>query len=551
VLLELRVENLLLIERAELRLGPGLNVLTGETGAGKTVLAHSLDLLLGGRARPAVVRPGAAEAYVEGVVELNDALRDRLGDRVAADAEELVLARRLSSEGRSRASINGRSVTVTELRDVAAEAIVFYGQHEHQRLMLASAQLSVLDAACGSSQAARLAECKAAYATMCQAQRRLSDLRELAGARERELGLVEFEIGEIEAVAPSVEEEQDLLSRRDRLRHVDALRRASGAAAEAITADGGGAAETLAAGGGALSAASGLDAALDRLSERWQALLIEARELAADLRAYGESVDEQTESLDFVEDRLAQIDRLKRKHGGSVEAVLEHAASCRERRDELEGAEHALADSEAALAAADESYRDSAARLSSARRSAVPGLEADVRARLADLAMPDAEFAIQIEDREPGPTGADSIEFLLAPNPGVAAMPLRKTASGGELSRVMLALLGSVNTESDAALVFDEIDAGIGGHTARAVGEQLRDLAAGRQVLCITHLPQVAAHAARHFSISKDSTTDLAQTTVTRLDGQQIVAELVRMLGAPADDIAARRHAKELRKAAA
>ena len=551
MLSELRVENLLLIEAATLRLGPGLNVLTGETGAGKTVLAHALDLLLGGKARPSIVRPGSAEAYVEGVFDLDDTLRTALGDRVAPDAEELVLARRVSAEGRSRAYLNGRSVNVTDLRDVAESLIAFYGQHEHRRLMLASAQRDVLDGACGPEQSVRLRATAEAHASVQQLERRLEELRELEGARERELDLLAFELAEIEEADPSEAEEAELLAARDRLRHLDALRAAALTAVDAIGADEGGAAAALSAGAGALDGASGLEAGLDALATRWHALVIEAGELASDLRSYGEGLEGQPGALEAAEERLATFDRLKRKHGGTITAVLEHGARCRARHDELVGAETAMEDAAAALGAACDQHQALSKDLRKARKSAAKTLEVAVRTRLADLAMESAGFEIAFAEREPGPTGADAVDFLIAPNPGVPATSLRETASGGELSRVMLALLGAANTGSDAVLVFDEIDAGIGGHTARAVGEQLRELSVGRQVLCITHLPQVAAQAARHFSISKDTSAEPARTTVEQLADTQVVGELVRMLGAPDDDIAARRHAKELRKAAA
>jgi DNA repair protein RecN (Recombination protein N) len=557
VLSELRVENLLLIERAELRLGPGLTVLTGETGAGKTVLAHALDLLLGGRARPGIVRPGAAEAYVEGVFELTDALRQSLGDRLPPDAEELVLARRVTAEGRTRAYLAGRAATVADLRDIGGELIAFYGQHEHRRLMLASAQLAILDAFCGPEHLDRRAAFAAVHARARELEGSLAELRERAGARDRELDLLEYELGEIDAAAPDEAEEAELLARRGRLRHVEALRGAALGAAAAVSGDAGGAdglagvGAALAAGGAGLDGVGGVDPALDALAERWRALTYEADDLGGELLRYAEGLDAEPGALEAAEDRLAVLERLKRKHGGTIATVLAHAEACRARRDELAGAEVALEQATAALETARAQLAERAAELTAARADAAPRLADAVRARLAELAMEGASFEIALEPRpEPGPAGADAVEFLIAPNPGVPAGPLREIASGGELSRVMLALLGVANEEGSAALVFDEIDAGIGGQTARAVGTQLRALADGRQVLCITHLPQIASLASRHYSIAKDPTADPARTTVTALEGNAVVAELVRMLGADAGDVAARRHAKELLKAA-
>ncbi|WP_445150722.1 DNA repair protein RecN [Baekduia sp. Peel2402] len=548
---ELRVENLLLIERAELCLAPGLNVLTGETGAGKTVLAHALDLLLGGRAKAGIVRPGAAEAYVEGVFDLPSGLRSLLGDLVAPDADELVLSRRVSSEGRTRAYMNGRSVPVADLRAAAEGLIAFYGQHEHRKLTLASSQLELLDGACGDAQAARRDRYAALHARVRSLEGSLDELRERAGARDRELDLLQFELAEIDAAAPSEDEEASLVAQRDRLRHVEALRDSALGAAEAIVADEGGVSLALASGASLLDALDGVDAQLDTLTARWHALAIEADDLAAELRSYGEGMeDDDAAGLDVIEERLAAWDRLKRKHGGTIATVLAHADECRARIAELDDAEVALEDAQAALAAALSDRASLAAELHGSRVKAAKSLAKQVRARLADLAMESASFEISIEPRDAGPTGVDAVEFLIAPNPGVPAAPLRETASGGELSRVMLALLGAANATGSSILVFDEIDAGIGGHTARAVGSQLRDLAAGRQVLCITHLPQVASLATRHFSISKSTSNSTTLTTVTQLPEKSIVSELVRMLGAPTDDVAARRHAKELRKAA-
>jgi DNA repair protein RecN (Recombination protein N) len=552
VLLELRVENLLLIQRAELRLGPGLNVLTGETGAGKTVLAHALDLLLGGRARAGIVRPGAAEAYVEGVFELTDSLREQLGDRLPPDAEELVLARRVSAEGRTRAYLAGRSASVGDLRDVGGELIAFYGQHEHRKLMLASSQLEILDGFCGAEHLARRAAFGAAFAAVRALERRLDELRERAGARDRELDLLEYELGEIDAAAPDEAEEAELLGARERLRHLEALRGAALGAAEAAApeGDGAGVTELLAAGGSALDAVEGVDGELDRLTERWRALAYEADDLAGELRRYAEGLEAEPGALDVAEERLAVLERLKRKHGGTIAAVLAHAEACRARRDELAGAEVAMEHATAELEAARADLQARGGELRAARAEAAPRLSAAVRERLSELAMAGATFEIALGPRDPGPSGADAAEFLIAPNAGVPAGPLREIASGGELSRVMLALMGAANAGGAAALVFDEVDAGIGGHTARAVGEQLRALADGRQVVCITHLPTIASLAARHFSIAKDPQADPARTTVSHLEGRAVVAELVRMLGADPDDVAARRHARELLRAA-
>ncbi|HEX3875093.1 MAG TPA: DNA repair protein RecN [Solirubrobacteraceae bacterium] len=551
MLLELRVQNLLLIEEARIELTGGLNVLTGETGAGKTVLAHALDLLLGGRAKSGIVRPGASEAYVEGIFELDPALVPSLAERLADDAEELILARRVGADGRTRAYLNGRSIPVSELRELAGTMLAFYGQHEHRRLMLAAAQLEILDGFCGSDQVGRRAACAEAWSRLRAARAEHGRLQELAGARERELGLLEFELSEIEGLELRADERDELDAERERLRHREALRGAALGAC-ALLADDGGAGAGLAGAAAGLEALAGVDAALDPLGDRAIALSLEARDLVSELRAYAEGLESDGEPgrLDAVEERLAAIARLERKHGGTVALVLEHAARCAARRDELLGAEVAIVAAEELMTGLGSAHAAACSGLRDARAAAAPALSAAVCERLSGLAMADASFDVVLGEAEPGPGGADAVVFEIAPNPGVPAAPLRESASGGELSRVMLALLGAANDGSEATLVFDEVDAGIGGQTARAVGEQLRSLAAGRQIVCITHLPQVASFAARHFTIVKDTTGETARTTVTRLDGPDVVSELVRMMGADDGDTAARRHAKELLRAA-
>jgi DNA repair protein RecN (Recombination protein N) len=567
MLLELNVENLLLIERAQLRLAPGLNVLTGETGSGKTVLAHALDLLLGGRARPGIVRPGASEAYVEGVFELPEALREELGERLAADAREIVLARRIDADGRrGRASLNGRSATVAELRDIGARLVSFYGQHEHRKLTVAGAQLQVLDRRCGPEQADRLRGCAEAYRLCTSLTAELEGLCELADARERELDLLEHELAEIDEVAPREDEHGQLLAARERLRRSDALCSAAGYGAQGLAPDSGedpGAVSLLAAIAARLDAVAGVDPILEELAERVSAIVVESQDLAGELREYGERLAGEDGSLEEVEQRLSSTERLVRKHGDSIADVLAYAEHARARREELDGAQGSLMQTQERLRSARTQLEERITDLRQARRRAAPRLAEGVREQLAALAMADAEFEVTLTEREPGPTGADAVELLIAPNPGVPAGPLREIASGGELSRVMLALItasangehaGTQQNEGERAmpgtLVFDEIDAGIGGHTARAVGERLRKLGESRQVVCITHLPQIASLGARHFAVVKDTSSDPTLATVVQLGEPQVVAELVRMLGADDTDATARRHARDLRKAA-
>jgi DNA repair protein RecN (Recombination protein N) len=558
VLLELRIENLLLIERAELRPGSGLTAITGETGAGKTVLAHALDLLLGGKPRSGIVRPGAREAYVEGVFALPDGLLDEpeladLRERIDGSLDEIVLARRVSAEGRTRAFVEGRSATAADLQALGGRLVAFFGQHEHRRLTLASAQLDLLDGFGGRETLELRARLACSHARVRELEGELADLRQVRGTRDRDLDLLAFEIEEIEALDPSVEERAGLDGERERLRQMDGLLAAAGGGAEAIAASSGdgGVAQLLAECEQLAGTVQGVDPRLDELAGRLAALRIEAEDLGGELRRYADSLEAEPGRLQEVEERLDAYDRLERKHGGSVAAVLEHAERCRTERDRLEQAEVATERAEAELEAALAKRASLAAELGDRRAEAAPRLAEAVREELASLAMEDASFEVLLEPRdEIGPSGAERAELMLAPNPGVPAAPIREAASGGELSRVMLALMTVAGAGESRTIVFDEVDAGVGGQTANAVGERLRALGESRQVLCITHLPQIAALASGHFRIEKSAADDTSLTTVEELAGDGVVEELMRMLGAESSDGAARKHAKQLLAAA-
>ena len=560
MLRELRIENLLLIERAELRLGEGLNAITGETGAGKTVLAHSLDLLMGGKARPQIVRPGAEEAWVEGVFDLPDGLLEdselgELAERLPEGAVELVLGRRVSASGRTAAFVAGRAASAADLKLLGSRLLAFYGQHEHRRLTISSVQLEILDGFAGEDHLELRRRYREAHRECLRREAELAELRERDGSRERDLDLCRYELFEIQEVAPEPSEEAELAAERERLRHAEGLREAAtGALAGAVGAeeDGGGAASGLAQAEALLHGVAGVDTELDSIGERLSALAIELADVASELRGYLDGVDADPARLSAVEERFAALDRLKRKHGGSVESVLAHAERCREEIARLENAEERGAEAEVALEEAEALRAKLARKLTKARREASGPLQKSVAEELERLAMPGAALEVVLEPHPDGfgPSGCETVELRVSPNPGIEPAPLRDAASGGELSRVMLALTGVGDLAGAGTLAFDEIDAGIGGNTARVVGERLRALAGGRQVICITHLPQVASLAATHFRLEKDIGGEPATATVERLEGELVVEEIRRMLGGERADEAATRHARELLAAA-
>jgi DNA repair protein RecN (Recombination protein N) len=562
VLRELRIENLLLIERAELRFGQGLNAITGETGAGKTVLAHSLDLLMGGKARAQIVRPGAGEAWVEGAFDIPDGLLEEpelgeLSERLPEGTEEIVLGRRVSASGRTGAFVAGRSASAADLRLLGGRLLAFYGQHEHRKLTISSAQLEILDGFAGSGHLETRRSYRAEHRHCARLEGELSDLRERDGARERDLDLFRYELAEIDAAAPDASEEAELGAERERLRHAEGLRLAATEALGAIAGssdDEGGAAGLLAGAQMATQGVAGVDAGLDERVRRIDSVAVELGDLATEMRAYLDRIEADPGRLALVEERLEAIDRLKRKHGGSIESVLEHAERCRAEIDQLENAEGRTAEIEIELAATQGRRAAAAELLTRARSKAAKTLESRVAKELEHLAMPGARLEVLLEPHPDGfgPGGGEAVELRVATNPGIDPAPLREAASGGELSRVMLALCGLTEAAGAGTLVFDEIDAGVGGKTAGIVGERLRALGGGRQVICITHLPQVASLASEHFRIEKTVSGGETRATVERVDGDELVAEIARMLGggdAAADD-AASRHARELLEAA-
>jgi DNA repair protein RecN (Recombination protein N) len=559
MLLELRIENLLLIERAELRLGPGLNAITGETGAGKTILAHSFDLLMGGRAKEGIVRPGASEAYVEGVFELPENLLDdpeltEIRERLPEGTTELVVGRRVSASGRTSAFLGGRSASAPDLQALGSRLLAFYGQHEHRKLTLSTAQLETLDGFAGE----RHLECRRAYreahAEVLRVGRELEGVREREGARVRDLDLLRYELDEIVAAQPDADEEGELAAERERLRHGESLRGAAAEALAAVSGDGeaAGAAEAMGSAEAALAAREGVDPALDKLAEVATGLRLELQDLAGELRGYAEGIEAEPGRLEQVEERLDAMDRLKRKHGGSIESVLAHAEHCRAEIDGIEGADQTTERLEADLAKAMRTRTDLAGGLSEVRAKSAKRLETRIAKELDQLGMSGAKLKISLEPHPDGfgALGQERVGFRVATNPGMPTSPLRDAASGGELSRLMLALAGQGAPGGAATYVFDEIDAGVGGNTARTVGERLRALGNERQVLCITHLPQVASMAQSHFRIEKSIDRGQATATVARVDGDELVAEIVRMLGGGDGDQAADRHARELLKAA-
>jgi DNA repair protein RecN (Recombination protein N) len=532
MLTELHIENLGVIERVELTFGAGLTAVTGETGAGKTMLVEAIELLVGGRADTTIVRHGAADARIDGRF-------------VTADGVERVLTRVIPAEGRSRAYVDGRLATAATLAEIAADIVDLHGQHAHQSLLSTATQRAALDEFGGID----LGPLRAARARLTEIDAELAALGGDERARAREIDLLRFQVGELDAadvVDPG--EDRALDAEETVLADATAHREAAGAAVSALAADGG-ARDALSTALGALDARAPFDEAVSRLRD----LLAELDDLVADIRAGGESIDEAPERLAEIRERRQTLKNLRRKYGDDLAAVMAFHAEATDRLRELEHFDQRAAALDEQRQVALASERAAAEVVGGQRRAAGPRLAAAVEAELRRLAMPHAAVGVEIGDHADDHPG-DRVQFLLAANPGSPLLPLTRVASGGELARAMLALRlvlssATIGVEGTAdggrTLVFDEVDAGIGGAAAQAIGDALEELSRSHQVLVVTHLAQVAAAATSQVSVSKSVRDGLTFATAAPIGGEERVVEIARMLSGSTSE-SALEHAREL-----
>jgi len=519
MLTELHIEDLGVISSLDLVLTEGLTVLTGETGAGKTMLVEAISLLVGERADPTMVRPGATEARVEG--------RFVIGD------DEVVLARVVPVTGRSRAYVNGRLATVANLAEQAVALVDIHGQHAHQSLLSAVTQRAALDRFAGIDLSA-LRTCRA---RLTEIDASLAALGGDARTRAHEVDLLRFQLDELDAAElDNPYEDHELQQREDLLADAVAHREAAATAMARLDAEDG-AMDALAAALGAIAHRQ----PFDDLSERLEAATAELADAVRDLRDRAESIEEDPDQLRIVTERRQLLRSLRRKYGDTLSDVIRFRERTRERFDELAGYEAAVARFERERLAALDAERTAAAKVGARRRSAAGALAAAVQAELRTLAMPRAELTVVVGADDPG----DDVTFMFSANPGLATLPLTKVASGGELARAMLALR-LVLTEAPGTLVFDEVDAGIGGSAATAVGRALAALGINRQVLVVTHLAQVAALADAHVVVTKSIDAAMTVAEARQVNGDDRVGEIARMLSGSPDVVVARDHAAVL-----
>ena len=526
---ELTVESLAVVESVRLELGPGFTVLSGETGAGKSLVVDAVALALGARASADLVRAGSESARVEAVFDAPVTAEDEpMADVVAAGEGMLIVRREVAADGRSSVRVNDRSVTVGGLASLGARLGEIHGQHDQQRLLEPAHQLALLDAFGGHEPL--LAEVDATHrawrAAVAAGTELLSDAHELA----RRLELLRHHVEEISAAAPSAGEDEELEALLRAAAHAETIVRSAQAAVAALR-DEAGAGEALAIAERGLVTAAAHDDRFAPLAERAAALAAEAAELARDAAAAADGVDLDPASRAAAEERLALLYDLRRKYGDTLDAVISFGTSAVGELDRLENAD---AERER-LRAEEERLRGdlerACAMLSAARLAAADRLTTAVNEELPPLGLPAGAFGVALEPVDAGPGGADRVTFTFAPNPGESPRPLGRIASGGEASRLSLALkVVLASADETPLLVFDEIDAGIGGRNALELGQRLRALSAHHQVLCVTHLPQVAAHADDHIVIAKRVVDGRTTTEVRRLSAEERAGELASML---------------------
>ena len=532
MLRRLRIDNLVLIRRAELVFGPGLNAITGETGAGKTILAQAIGLLLGARGDSALVGPDGDEAYVEAELDpppgfLDDDELSTLAELRPQDEDGLVLARRVFPDGRTRAYAWGRSAAREDVAAAAERLVAMSGQFEQRRLARPAYQLDVLDAYAGDEQQRRRSELRIAWRELVAARRRHDELTQDAAAAEARLAELRALLEDTEGLEATTEDE--LRAERERLRHVTELAEGVAGAGEALAPeDGDGAAGLAATAERAVAPLERLAPELERAGNELRDVELRLRETASELRAFLASLEAEPDRLEHVEAELDRIAAARRRFRcETYEGLLARAAEAGTELQALNAGADPVAAAAEALAEAQATVQKLAAELRASRTVAAEPFAAAVAEELQGIGLGDGEFRVELRERDPGPTGADEAAFLVRPNAGLPFAPAAETASGGELSRIALAIAAVGGGET---MVFDEIDAGIGGHTAHAVGETLRRLGARAQVITITHLPQIASVADRHYRVEKVP-GDPTHTTIDELAEDERRDELTRMLG--------------------
>ena len=557
---EIAIRELGVIDDAVLELGPGLTVLTGETGAGKTMVMTALGLLLGGKADSGLIRAGAPRLSVEGRVRVapdSAAAARAIEAGGELDSGVLILGRTVTAEGRSRAFVGGRSAPVGVLSELAEDLVAVHGQHDQQHLLRPARQRDLLDRYGGEKVAKPRHAYRRTFDELREVRARLAEITSRGRERAQEADLLRLGLAEIEAVAPEAGEDAHLATEVERLAHADALRAAASGAHDLLLTDaerssGTDASSLVGNARRTIEAMAAHDPELGDLGRRVAEVAYLLADVTADLASYAASVEVDPARLQAAQERQADLGKLQRKYGDTVDEVIAWGARAAARLLELDADTDTTTELRAEETRLDAELQALAADLTRARTKAAGRLAKAVTEELAGLAMPKARFTVAVRPTDLGRDGADEIELLLAPHPGAPERAIQRSASGGELSRIMLALqVVLAGADPVPTFVFDEVDAGVGGKAAVEVGRRLATLARTSQVLVVTHLPQVAAFADRHLLVAKADDGRVTRTGVTALEGEDRVRELSRMLAGQEDSATARAHAEELLAVAA
>ena len=548
MLTDLTIKNFAIIENLHVTFGPGFNVLTGETGAGKSIIIDAVNLLLGGRARGEIIRTGEDEATVEAIFDLReDPLLEQKLVAAGLDSDRELLVRRIvARSGKNRVFVNGSTVPLTQLRELVSGLINIYGQHEHQNLQRIETHLGLLDHFAGLQET--LMTYRSAFAAYQQLQKELDHLNLAERERQQRLDMLGFQQQELQNANLETGEDDVLERERSILQHAEKLTTATVGGYESLYAGQQAVCEKISSVADQLEALQQIDPHLGSLAKSLQTNLYSLEDIAAELRNYSEKLDFEPQRQQQVEDRLALLSSLKRKYAPTVAELLTYLERITSELNDLSDIEGRREGLRQQLQVQHGLLLESGKRLTHQREKAAIELTREVERELSDLAMPKADFSLHfVTLTEPSLDGLESGQFYLAANPGEEAQPLAKIASGGELSRIMLALKRSV-PEGDGirTLIFDEVDAGIGGEAATAVGEKISRLGKALQVLCVTHLPQVAAFADQHYRVVKEENNGRTTTRLNLLDDSARVAEMARMLGGSQVGEQTLVHAREL-----
>ena len=530
----LHIENIAVIQEADIQFRPGFNALTGETGAGKSIVIDAMGAVLGGRTSRDLIRTGADRAFVSAEFsQVPDGLPGLAETGTAPDEDgHLLLQRELTGDGKNLCRVNGRPVTVAQLRRIGEELLNIHGQHDGQQLLDEEQHLSYLDRF-GRTETP-LGRYQAAYGTMAELQSKIRALQMDEAEKARRMDSLRFQIGELERAQLVPGEEESLTERRDLLRNGEKYLSALSGADYCLNGgeEGGGAVSALRDAEEAVAGIRTLSDDMGELYKRLEQLRCEAYDLAETIRDKREEFDFSPAELDAVESRSDLLYRLKKKYGATVEEMLSYLDKCRRELDDMETADDTLARLEQQLETARKAVLAAGAELTAARKVAAGELEQRIQSELRDLDMHKVRFAIDFGEKEPGPDGCDAVRFLMSANAGEDLKPIARIASGGELARIMLALKNVLaEQESIGTLVFDEVDTGVSGRAAQKVAEKLAQVSRRKQVLCVTHLPQLAAMADTHFSVEKGERDGRTYTRVVLLDREQRKAELARITG--------------------